>query len=188
MEKRGLIGLVILAIFATTMSVTASATPSASVGTAAAKKKCKKTHSHKRKCRKKRKRRMDAPNLPVIRATLTWSNDGADDVDMDLFVFDSNGNRAGNGSNGIQLSSLSGDVSGSAGSETFTDSLFTPQAARDLSFGVCYQVGGAVHTNFTITYVTADGVIHGDSQNPGSAFHFDYPGGAAIPSDYCAFR
>jgi hypothetical protein len=189
MEKKGLIGLLILAIFASTATVTASAMASAPDGTAvAAKKKCKKGHSHKRKCRKKRKRRTDAPNLPVIRATLTWSNGGASDVDMDLFVFDSNGGVAGNGLDTIPLSSLTGDVSGPAGSETFTDSLFTPQAARDLSFGVCYQVGGSVHTNFTITYVTADGVIHGDSQNPGSAFHFDYPGGAPIPNDYCAFR
>jgi hypothetical protein len=188
MEKRGLMGLVALAIFATT-TVSASAMASAPDGAAvAAKKKCKKAHAHKRKCRKKRHRRTDAPNLPVIRATLTWSNGGADDVDLDLFAFDSNGNVAGNGSNPIPLTTLSSDVTGRAGSETFTDSLFTPQAARDLSFGVCYQVGGSVHTNFMLTYVTADGVVHGDSQNPGSAFHFDYPGGAAIPSNYCAFR
>jgi hypothetical protein len=188
MKKTGPMGLMILAIFAMTLTVTASAAASAPEGTAVvAKKKCKKAHSHKKKCRKKRKRRMDAPNLPVIRATLTWSNGGADDVDMDLFVFDGNGNVAGNGSNTIPLTTLSGDVSGRAGSETFTDSLFTTQAARDLSFGVCYQVGGSVHTQFTLTYVTADGVVHGDSQNPGSAFHFDYPGGAPIPN-YCAFR
>jgi hypothetical protein len=187
MEKRGLMGLVALAIFATT-TVSASAMARAPGGTAVAAKKCKKAHSHKRKCRKKRHRRTDPPNLPVIRATLTWSNGGADDVDMDLFVFDSNGNVGGNGSNPIPLTTLSPDVTGPAGSETFTDSLFTPQAARDLSFGVCYQVGGSVHTNFTLTYVTADGVVHGDSQNPGSAFHFDYPGGAPIPNNYCAFR
>ena len=182
-------GLLILAIFAMTITVTASATASAPDGSAvAAKKKCKKAHSHKRKCRKKRHRRMDAPNLPVIRATLTWSNGGADEVDLDLFAFDANGNVAGSGSNTIPMTTLSPDVSGPAGSESFTDSLFTPQAARDLSFGVCYQVGGSVHTQFTLTYVTADGVVHGDSQNPGSAFHFDYPGGAPIPSNYCAFR
>jgi hypothetical protein len=39
--------------------------------------------------------------------------------------------------------------------------------------------------NFTITYVTADGAIHGDSQSPASSSHFDYPGGAPIPSNYC---
>ena len=62
---------------------------------------------------------------------------GANDVDVNLFVFDANGNRAGNGSNTIPLSSMTGDVTGAAGSETFTDDLFTPQAARNLSFGVC---------------------------------------------------
>ncbi len=140
MEKRGLIGLMILAIFAMTIS-TASATASAPGGPAAAQKKCKKRHSPKKKCAKKKRRKADAPHSPVIRATLTWGI-GTSDADVDLHVFDTNGNQAGNGSNTIPLSSLSGDVSGSAGSETFTDALFTPQAARDLSFGVCYLADG----------------------------------------------
>jgi hypothetical protein len=185
MEKRGLIGLMILAIFALTIG-TESATASAPGGAVAAKKKCKKRHSAKKKCARK-KRKADAPNSPVIRATVSWGI-GASDADVDLYVFDANGGQAGNGSNTIPLSTLSGDVSGSAGSETFTDSLFSPQAARDLSFGVCYRVGGSVHTQFTLTYVTADGVIHGDTENPGSAFHYDYPGGAPIPDGYCPFR
>jgi hypothetical protein len=185
MEKRGLIGLMILAIFALTIG-TESATASAPGGAVAAKKKCKKRHSAKKKCARK-KRKADAPNLPVIRATVSWGI-GASDADVDLYAFDGNGGQAGNGSNTIPLSTLSGDVSGAAGSETFTDSLFSPQAARDLSFGVCYRVGGPVHTQFTLTYVTADGVIHGDTENPGSAFHYDYPGGAPIPDGYCPFR
>lgn len=184
MEKRGLIGLVILAILATTISISASATASASGG-AVAKKKCKKPHSAKKRCRKKKRRKADAPNLPVVRATLTWGNLGTSGVDVDLYAFDSNGNQAGNGSNTIPLSSLSGDVSGPAGSETFIDALFTPQAARDLSFGVCYSAGRLAHPSFTITYLTADGVIHGDTQSPGSSSQFDYPAGAPIPSDYC---
>ncbi len=60
-----------------------------------------------------------------------------------------------------------------------------PNAKRPLSFGVCYQVGGSVHAPFTITYVTADGQTHTDSQDPGSSFHYDYPGGAPIPTGYC---
>ena len=190
MNKRGPMGLLVLAIFAMTITLTASAAVSAPDGTAvmAKTKRCKKRHSaKKRKCRK-RKMRTDAPRLPVIRATLTWSNGGADDVDMDLFVFDGDGNVAGNGSNAIPMTTLSPEVSGPAGSESFTDSLFTPEAARDLSFGVCYQVGGSVRTDFTLTYVTADGDVHGDTQNPGSAFHFDYPGGAPIPAGYCTIR
>jgi hypothetical protein len=185
MEKRGLIGLMILATFALTIG-TESATAGAPGGAVAAKKKCKKRHSAKKKCARK-KRKSDAPNSPVIRATVSWGIGGSD-ADVDLYVFDTNGDQAGNGSNTIPLSTLSGDVSGSAGSETFTDSLFSPQAARDLSFGVCYRVGGLVHTQFTLTYVTADGVIHGDTENPGSAFHYDYPGGAPIPDGYCPFR
>ena len=175
-----IVGALALAIAAAGTSATAS--PGATV---AAKKKCKKRHHHAQKKCVKNKRKMDAPRVPVVRATLTWSNGGADDVDMDLFVFDSNGNVAGNGSDAIPLTTLSGDVTGRAGSETFTDGLFTPQAARDLSFGVCYRVGGSVHTDFTLTYVTADGAVHGDSQSPGSSFHFDYPGGAPIPAGYC---
>jgi uncharacterized protein YfaP (DUF2135 family) len=188
MEKKGLIGLVILAIFAATIGSTASATASASGDAAAAKKKCKKAHRAKRKC-KKRKKRADLPTTPtpVLRATLTWSNFGTSGVDVDLHVFDSNGNQAGNGSNAIPLSSLSSDVSGAAGSETFTDDLFTPQAARDLSFGVCYLADFPGAMNFTITYVTADGVIHGDSQTFVTSGHFDYPGGAPISTNYCGF-
>jgi hypothetical protein len=177
--KKGTLAAFALAI--TTAAGAATAAPGASV---AAKKKCKKRHSAKSKCKKKR-RKSDVTRSPVIRATLMWSNGGADDADMDLFVFDGNGGVAGNGSNTIPLSSITPDFSGPAGSETFTDGLFTPQAARDLSFGVCYTVGGSVHTPFTITYVTADGVVHGDTQNPGSSFHYDYPGGAPIPSNYC---
>jgi hypothetical protein len=181
MEKKGLIGLVILAIFAMTISSSAGATAS---GAGAAKKKCKKRHSAKTKCTHKKKRKVDRRTSPVIRATLTWGN-GASDADVDLHVFDANGNRAGNGSNTIPLSSFSGDVSGPAGSETFTDALFTSQAARDLSFGVCYSAGRVAHRSFTITYLTADGVIHGDTQSAGSSSHYEYPGGAPIPDNYC---
>jgi hypothetical protein len=185
--NKGILAACACAALVLAITIDSGAATAAPATSMAAKKKCKKRHSaKKRKC--KRKRRSDATRSPVIRATLTWSNGGSDDVDMDLFVFDGNGNVAGNGSNGIPLTSITPDVTGPAGSETFTDSLFTPQAARDLSFGVCYSVGGSVHTPFTLTYVTADGVVHGDSQNPGGAFHFDYPGGASIPAGYCPFR
>jgi hypothetical protein len=182
--KKGTLAACVLAAFALAITTAAGAATAAPGASVAAKKKCKKRHSAKSKCKKKR-RKSDVTRSPVIRATLMWSNGGADDADMDLFVFDGNGGVAGNGSNTIPLSSITPDFSGPAGSETFTDGLFTPQAARDLSFGVCYTVGGSVHTPFTITYVTADGVVHGDTQNPGSSFHYDYPGGAPIPSNYC---
>ena len=55
-----------------------------------------------------------------------------------------------------------------------------------LGMGLSLTGPGADQTNFTLTYVTADGVIHGDTQSPGSSSHYDYPGGAPIPSGYCA--
>jgi hypothetical protein len=180
---KGISAAAIVAALAVALGAT-GASASVSSGTAmTAKKRCK--HGKAKKRCHRSKRRSDALHSPVIRATLSWSNGGASDVDMDLHVFDANGDQAGNGSNTIPLTSLSPDVSGPAGSETFTDSLFTRQAARDLSFGVCYLVGGSVHTDFTLTYVTADGLVHGDSQSPGSSTHFDYPGGAPIPVGYC---
>jgi len=170
-----------IALAVTTGAASAAAAPGASP----AAKKCKKGHRGRSKCRGK-KRRSDAGRSPVIRATLMWSNGGADNVDMDLFVFDGNGGMAGDGSDTIPLSSITSDLSGPAGTETFTDDLFSPQAARDLSFGVCYSAGTPVHTDFTLTYVTADGVVHGDSQSPGMTTRFDYPGGAPVPSGFCA--
>jgi hypothetical protein len=156
----------------------------------AAKKKCKKKKKKhgkgkKRKCVKK------ANPSQIVRATLTWSNGGASDVDMDLFAFDANGKPASNGQTTIPDSAMSPDVTGPAGSETFT-----AHPGTVLSFGVCYQVSGSVHTDYTITYVTADGVTHteiraGDGSDPshpqslGSAAHVNYPGGAPIPDNYC---
>jgi hypothetical protein len=181
---RGILAAAIAGALALTV-VTAGASASPGAAASAMKKKCKHSHAAKKKCRKKRKRRADAPQLPVLRATLTWFNGGTNDMDVSLFVFDAEGDQAGSGSNGIPLSSLSGDVTGAAGSETFTDGLFTPQAARDLSFGVCLTGPGAAQTSFTITYVTADAVIHGDSRKPATSSHYDYPAGAPIPAGYC---
>jgi hypothetical protein len=164
----------------------AAEAPAAPASAVAAKKKCKKRHSSKANRRCKKKRRSDATRSPLIRATLTWANGGADDVDMDLFVFDGAGGMAGNGTDTIPLSTITPDVSGPAGRETFTDSLFTLQAARDLSFGVCYSAGMPVQTDFTLTYVTADGVVHGDSQSPRGTSRFDYPAGPSVPSGFCS--
>jgi hypothetical protein len=177
-RNRGILAVCIIAALALSVAIAGSAT--AAPGKAS--KRCKKRHSTKKRCKKKQ---ADARRSPVIRATLTWSNGGAVDADMDLFVFDGNGGVAGAGSDTIPLSSITPDFSGPAGFETFTDGLFTPQSARDLSFGVCYARGGPVPTNFTLTYVTADGAIHGDTQTAGQTTRFDYPGGAAIPPGFC---
>jgi len=189
--SKGILGLVVLLALALVVSVPVVSASGSSGDTAvAAKKKCKKKKPHaakKKKCKKKKKQQTSAP---IVRATLVWSNGGADDVDMDLFVFAAGGQQAGNGSDAIPSSTLSPDVSGPAGTETFTDLAFDQK--RALSFGVCYRVGGSVHTDYTITYITADGVSHtetrADDGNPpslGSSAHVNYPGGAPIPDNYC---
>jgi hypothetical protein len=181
-RNKGLVLLALVALGAFTITATVAGSATASSSAVAAKKKCKKKarSAKKKKCKKKKG---GATNTPLVRATLTWHDGGSSDVHMFLFAFDANGNRAGNGTDAIPDSTLSPTIAGPAGSQTFTDLAFNQK--RPLSFGVCYDVGGSVHTPFTITYVTADGVTHTDSQNPGSTFHYEYPGGAPIPTNYC---
>jgi hypothetical protein len=188
-RNKGLLVLALLALLTMMISVTVGATASASGGNAvAAKKKCKKKNhaasAKKKKCKKKK------ASTTVVRATLTWSNGGSSDVDMDLFAFDANGNRAGNGSDTIPMSTLSPDVTGPQGTETFTDQAFNLK--RPLSFGVCYIVGGSVHTDYTITYVTADGATHTDTKagdnSLGSSDQVPYPAdGVVVPANFCGF-
>jgi hypothetical protein len=194
--KNGTLGLALLATLALMLTATFGGAASADpVAQTAGLKKCLKKAKRiqdpvKRKKAKKRCRKKFAPVAPVsvVRATLNWFNGGSNDVDMDLFVFDASGNRAGNGADAIPQSSLSADVQGPSGSETFTDQ--NAGLHRPLSFGVCYTVGGSVHTDYTITYVTADGSTHTDTRagdnSLGSSFHVDYPAdGVAIPTGYC---
>src|SRR3954468_21430344 len=188
--NKGLLGLALLAIAALAITATVGATASASGGTAVtAKKKCKKHKKQADSAKKKKCKKKSGATPPVVRATLTWGptadDPSADDADLDLYAFDASGNRAGNGSDAIPQSTLSPAITGRSGTETFTD--LAPDQHRALSFGVCYFVGGSVHTQFTITYVTADGVTHTDTQRPGSSCHYEYPGGVAIPDNYCNF-
>lgn len=193
----GLAGLAGLALIVTAIfGGTAGADPVAQ--TAGLKKCLKKARAiedpvkrkrAKRRCRRKFAAPISGPGgptgqTPLIRATLTWSNaDNPGNTDLDLFVFDASGARAGNGANAIPNSQISADVVGGSGTETFTD--LAPNPLRPFSYGVCYKTGGSAHVNLTITYITADGVPHSDSQFPGSTFHYDYPGGPAIPANYC---
>ncbi|HEY6770839.1 MAG TPA: hypothetical protein VI035_00150 [Solirubrobacterales bacterium] len=192
MRRRALLVPALVAILVLAVAMTAGPAASATSGHAvpAKKKKCKKKSKSSAESAKKKKCKKKKKVAPVVRATLVWSNGGSDDVDMDLFAFDANGNQAGNGSHTIPSSTLSPDVTGPAGTETFTDLKFKQK--RPLSFGVCYMVGGSVHTDYTITYITADGVSHtqtrADDGNPpslGSEAHVNYPGGAPIPENYC---
>ena len=186
MKRNGVLTLALLAVLALAFTATIGSAASASGGGAVvAKKKCKKkNHSASSAKRKRCKQRKNVPPVSVVRATLTWTGAGATDADLDLFVFDSNGRRAGNGSDAIPASVLSPDVQGTDGMETFTD--LNANSHRPFSYGVCYTVGGSVHAPFTITFVTSDGASHTESRDPGSSFHYDFPAdGVAIPSGYC---
>src|SRR3954452_3797477 len=107
-------GLICLALFAALalMVATVGSTASASAGQAvSAKKKCKKkkvSSAKKKKCKKKK----TGTTSPVVRATLTWTPEDTSDFDFDLYVFDANGNKAGNGSDAIPMSVLSPDLRG----------------------------------------------------------------------------
>jgi hypothetical protein len=188
--NRVIAGLALAATLALVIGIIAGPSASASdpVAHTAGLKKClKKAKSIsdpvKRKRAKRRCRRKFGAQVPLVRANLTWLGADSPSTDLDLFVFDTSGHQAGNGSDTIPSSLISPDARGQAGNETFTDLI--PNPLRTFSFGVCYTVGGSAHAPFTITYVTADGVTHTDSQNPGSSFHFNYPAGAPIPSNYC---
>jgi hypothetical protein len=195
MTKKGIcsLGLVLLLALALVgASIGTAAGAGGDNAVAAKKKKCKKKKKKssaseakkKKKCKKKKNGGGSGNGQsPLVRATLSWTGGDANDADLDLFVFDASGGRAGNGADTIANSILSPDMTGTSGVETFTDT--TPQPLRAFSFGVCYTVGGSAHTPFTITYITADGMTHTDSQNPGSSFHYDYPGGVPIPAGYC---
>lgn len=182
-------GLALLAILALALSVTVAApigSASGGAGAETAKKKgCKKkakkgadSAKKKKGCKKKKKKQ-----APLVRATITWANADAPDADLDLFVFDASGKVAAKGASTIPNSTISADVVGLNGSETFTDN--APKPLRPLSFAVCYQVGGSAHAPFTINYTTADGVPHTETRDPGSSFHYDFPGGPPIPAGYC---
>jgi hypothetical protein len=189
-RNKGILGLAVLATLAIGITTVAASAGASSGGAVAAKKKCKKKKAHsakKKKCKKKK----GAANTPLVRATLTWSNGGASDIDLDLFAFDAGGHQAGNGADTIPLSTISPDLTGPQGTETFTDLAFNQK--RPLSFGVCYMASGSVDVDLTITYVTADGQTHTDTHagpddpNPhlGEKAHLNYPGGAPIPDNYC---
>lgn len=166
--------------------------------TASSLKKClkkakkKRTH-HKRKKAKKRCHRRykhhGTGTSSLVRATLTWDSDppgAGGDIDLDLWVFDTNGNRARAAADTIPNSSFSSNDVDAPGRETFTDLVYKKPGGRDFSFGVCYQDGGSQHTAYTIDYVTADGTHHTGSNAWGSDGISDtFSGGAPIPANFC---
>jgi hypothetical protein len=176
--------LALVAAFILLMAGTGPAGAVSGDGAQVAKaKKCAKkpaTESRKKKgkgCKKAKKQK------PLVRATLTWTGAGSADADLDLYVFAQDFSIAGEGTSSIVSTKISPDQMGPAGTEIFTD--LRPKPLRAFSYGVCYTVGGSVHAPFTVTYVTADGQSHTETRDPGSSFHYDLPGGPAIPAGYC---
>ena len=156
------------------------------------KKAKNKPTKHKRKkarkkCHKKYEPATSKPT-PTVRATLTWDSNppSGGNIDLDLWVFDTSGNKARAAADTIPNSTFSSNDVNAPGIETFTDSAFTNPGGRDLSFGVCYQDGGSQHTIFKLDYVTADGAHHTASQEYGSdGASSSFNGGAPIPANFC---
>jgi hypothetical protein len=198
--NRRLAGLALLATLALAIGVVAGPAASASgggVATTSGLKKCLKKakkieNKAKRKKRKKRCRKKFAPppagSKTLVRATLTWDSEppgGGGNIDLDLWVFDSNGNKARAAGNTVPNSSFSPNDIDAPGSETFTDLAYNP-GTRNFSFGVCYQDGGSQHTIYKLDYVTADGVHHNASEEYGSdGASSSFNGGAPIPANFC---
>jgi hypothetical protein len=196
--KRRLGGLALLAVLALALGVVAGPAANASGGaTASSLKKClkkakKKPTHHKRKKAKRRchhRYKHHSSPSPLVRATLTWDSDppgGGGNIDLDLWVFDTNGNRARAAADTIPSSLFSGNDVDAPGSETFTDLIYKKPGGRDFSFGVCYQDGGSQHTVYNLDYVTADGAHHSASGSYGSDGASDsFNGGAPIPANFC---
>jgi hypothetical protein len=198
--NRRIAGLALLASLGLAIGVVEGPAASASgggVATTSSLKKClkkakkKRTH-HKRKkakrrCHKKYKHH-GAGTSSLVRATLTWDSNppSGGNIDLDLWVFDSNGNRARAAADTIPNSTFSTNDIDAPGSETFTDLVYKKPGARDFSFGVCYQDGGSQHVIYNLDYVTADGAHHTASEEYGSDGAFStYDGGAPIPSNFC---
>jgi hypothetical protein len=145
----------------------------------------KKRKKAKKRCR--RKYAVIAP-IPLVRATLTWdaTNPGGGNIDLDLWVFDANGNKARAALDTIPNTSFTPNITSNPGTETFTDLAFKSRGARNFSYGVCYQDGGSQHALYNLDYVTADGVHHTASEEYGSDGAFTtFNGGAPIPTNFC---
>jgi hypothetical protein len=188
------VSLALIAVVALLIVGLSGPSASASGGNtaSAAKKKCKKKKASSSKKKKKcKKKKAAAPKpAPLVRATLNWANtDGfPGSADLDLWVFDSSGNKGRAAANGIPSGSFSPNVASSPGTETFTDLSFL-KPGRALSFGVCYKSGGSQHVAFTLDYVTADGVHHTGASIPDVEFqsdgaHAEFDGGAPIPAQF----
>jgi hypothetical protein len=132
-------------------------------GEATVAKKKKKCRLGFQKVKKKNKCRLVSP--AGVRATLTWANGTGSPVDVDLLVWEPNGNQAGGGPNTIADSTMSLDSQG-AGPEIFSDNL--SPSIRDFTFAACMASNnGVTSTLATLQYRLPTGVTQTVSTTPG---------------------
>jgi hypothetical protein len=89
--------------------------------------------------------------IALVRAALTWDATnpaGGGNIDLDLWVFDTNGNKARAAADTIPNTSFTANLTSNPGTETFTDLAFKSGSARNFSSGVCYQDGGSQHATY----------------------------------------
>jgi uncharacterized protein YfaP (DUF2135 family) len=185
-EGRRLIAVGVVAALALAVigSTTGAAAESPDVQAVSAKK-CKKKRgaaSSRKRCKKRR--HVQGPRL---RATLSWT----DPQEVDLHVYDENGNHSGWSVpasavvQGIPNATHSGDRPAGGPSESFTDNIFSAGSFnREFSYIICFFGNGPIHTTFTAvdaygaavwTNIPLDG-------NPGEYYIATPPGGPRTPS------
>jgi hypothetical protein len=153
--------LVALLVVASLSIAVVEAVPAAGEATIAKKKK--KCRLGFQKVKKKNKCRLVSP--AGVRATLTWTNGTLSPVDVDLLVWEPNGNQAGGGPNTIADSTVSVDSQG-AGPEIFSDNL--SPSIRDFTFAACMASNnGVTSTIATLQYRLPTGVTQTVSSFPG---------------------
>jgi hypothetical protein len=181
--RRPLSLLAIVAVLGMTMTLTTVGTAVSSPGHAVAAKKCKKKKKGKKKKKKCKKRRVVLP-APLLRATVSWT----ENAEIDLHAFDALGNHAGwtGGSSGgvvqgIPNAAHSGDRGPFGPSESFTDNIFVAGglANREFSYKVCFY--GNATAGFT--GVGQDGRVYSQTltETAGTAITLTPPGGPATP-------
>lgn len=195
-KRGGVSAIALLAVLALAIGALMGPATGASgdpVASAAGLKKCLKKAKRisdpvKRKKAKKKCRKKFA-TTSLVRATLTWdatNPGGGGNIDLDLWVFDSNGNKARAAADTIPNTNFTPNITSNPGTETFTDLAYKSSGAREFSYGVCYQDGGSQHVIYNLDYVTADGVHHKSSEEYGSDGAFTtFNGGAPIPTNFC---
>ena len=159
--RRPVSALALLAMLALAVGLLAGpqAGASGSGDATAAKKKCKKK-GKKKKCKKKRAvapvvpvaapvvPAKPAPPAKIVRATLTWTDDGDGGPDLDLYAFDASGNV----DLAIPNSAFSGDIGEAPGGENFL-----APAGGEYSYGVCAYSEVFNSTDATVTVVHGNG-------------------------------